>query len=270
MRIDGRKIGQEILDELRSRPAPKKFFAALLAGEDPASVNFLKQKERVARTLGVDFRLYRYPGDAATDTLRREIGRLAGAKNCGGFIVQIPLPGRVNRRYVLNAIPKEKDADMMSEKAFAEFARGSSAIDPPPVAVVKEILKRTGRDIRSVRTFVLGAGFLIGKPVRAWLERERAEFEQVDEYSGDFGESLRRAEVVISGAGSPHFFGAQDVKNEALVIDFGTGSSGGGLVGDFNPSHDLTSKNVSYTPTPGGTGPILVAKLFGNFYALNS
>ncbi len=92
MVIDGKAIAQEITDRLKKLSKPAKFFGAALVGDDPASVNFLKQKEKVARELGIEFRLYRLPAAATTDELRAEIGRGAARKTCGGFIVQLPLP----------------------------------------------------------------------------------------------------------------------------------------------------------------------------------
>ena len=108
MIIDGKTIADSIIERLRAQPKPEKFFGAALVGDDPASLNFLKQKERVAHTFGIEFRLHQLPLGTTTDALRTEIGRLAAPKTCGAFIVQLPLPETVNRYYVLNAIPKRK------------------------------------------------------------------------------------------------------------------------------------------------------------------
>src|SRR5216684_3855903 len=118
MVIDCKKIAEEIVARLKQLPKTDKFFGAVLVGADAASVNFLKQKEKVAKELCIEFRLYQLPEMITTDELRAEIGRLAQPKNCGGFIVQLPLPEKVNRYYVLNAIPKEKDADLLTESAL--------------------------------------------------------------------------------------------------------------------------------------------------------
>ena len=114
MIIDGKTIANDIVSQLQALPKSGKFFGAALVGDDPASLNFLKQKERVSRELGIEFRLYQLPLSITTDALRAEIGRLAEPKTCGAFIVQLPLPEAINRYYVLNAIPKEKDVDCLS------------------------------------------------------------------------------------------------------------------------------------------------------------
>lgn len=268
MLIDGKRISSEILDGFKKLPTPEKFLAAVLIGDDPASVSFIAQKEKTAKELGVDFRLYKLPADIKTDELRKEIGRLAGVANCGGFIVQLPLPEHVNRRYVLNAIPQEKDVDVLSEKASQAFARGESPVSPPPIAVVEEILKRQKINLQESKVLVIGAGILVGKPIGGWIQGKAKELSVVDENSLDYRNELSDADVVVSGVGKAGLFSARELKESALVIDFGTSRDEGKLLGDFDPV-GADEKNVSYTPTPGGTGPILVAKLFENFYLLN-
>lgn len=270
MIIDGKKIADGVVVRLKSLPRPEKFFGAVLVGDDPASVNFLKQKEEAARALDIEFRLYELPPDITTDKLRAEIGRLAQPKNCGGFIVQLPLPEKINRHYVLNAIPKEKDADCLSEAALGAFYTGRGAIAPPSVAAVEEILKLEKRDLRSLNAVMVGAGFLVGKPVGFWLQNRVAELIVLDKTVKDLHARLREADIVVSGAGEPGLFHAADLKEGAVVIDFGfSRNAKGKIAGDFDPA-GADVKNIHYTKTPGGTGPILVAKLFENFYILNS
>ena len=270
MVIDGKTIAEGIVERLKKLPKPEKFFGAALVGDDPASLNFLKQKEKVAQSLGVTFRLYELPSTITTDELRREIGRLAKPANCGGFIVQLPLPESVNRHYVLNAIPKEKDADCLSEAALGAFYTGRGTIVPPSAATVEEILKLEKRDLRSLSAVMVGAGFLIGKPVGFWLQNRIAELIVLDSQVKDLHARLYDADIVISGAGQPGLFGARDLKDGAVVIDFGfSRNAEGKIAGDFDAT-DADAKNIHYTKTPGGTGPVLVAKLFENFYVLNA
>ncbi|MEK7193173.1 MAG: bifunctional 5,10-methylenetetrahydrofolate dehydrogenase/5,10-methenyltetrahydrofolate cyclohydrolase [Patescibacteria group bacterium] len=269
MIIDGKLIADKIVGDLKVRPRVEKFFGAVLVGEDPASVNFLRQKEKVAKELGIDFRLYTLPASITTDELRREIGRLAQPKNCGGFIVQLPLPEALNKHYVLNAIPKEKDIDVLSEAALGSFYSGRNTIVPPSVGTVKEILGMQTRDLRELKAVMVGAGFLIGKPVGFWLQNRVGELTVLDSEVKDLEARLRDADIVISGAGHPKLFSAKHLKEGATVIDFGFNKINGKIVGDFD-SDGAEEKNIAYTKTPGGTGPILVAELFNNFYILNS
>jgi methylenetetrahydrofolate dehydrogenase (NADP+)/methenyltetrahydrofolate cyclohydrolase len=277
MIIDGKAIADAIIERLKRAPKSGKFFGAALVGDDPASLNFLKQKERVARELGIEFRLHQLPKDITTDALRAEIGRLAEPKTCGAFIVQLPLPDAINRYYVLNAIPKEKDVDCLSEAALGAFYTERGKIEPPSVATVEEILQREHHELlvppgalRELKVVVIGAGFLIGKPVGFWLQNRVAELVVLDAGVKNIHDKLGDADIVIAGAGHANLFGVPDLKVGAIVIDFGFNRSADGKnIGDFNPA-DADEKNVHYTKTPGGTGPVLVAKLFENFYKLDS
>lgn len=272
MVIDGKIIAAQMIARLKTLPGSGKFLGAALVGEDPASLNFLKQKERVAHELGVEFRQYQLPADITTDKLRDEIGRLAAAKACGGFIVQLPLPEKVNRYYVLNAIPRVKDVDCLSEAALGAFYTERGAIKPPSVEVVEEILKReiAGRDLRELKAVVVGAGFLIGKPVGFWLQNRVGELVVLDAAVKDVHGKLGDADIVIAGAGHAGLFGAEHLKEGAIVIDFGFNRTAEGkTIGDFDPV-GADAKDIRYTRTPGGTGPVLVAKLLENFYTLNN
>ena len=279
MTIDGREIAQKIIGELKEKDGAwrEKFMGAMLVGEDSASVNFLKQKERVAKELGIDFRLYKAPEKATTDDLRAEIGMLSRPKNCGGFLVQLPLPEQVNKHYVLNAVSKEKDVDCLSEQALGAFYTGRGKVAPPAVETVAEILRikyqvssiKGDGSLRDLKFILIGAGFLIGKPVGFWLQNKAGEVTIYDSSVKNFHPNLKEADVVISGTGAPNLFSAKDLKEGALVIDFGYSSVDGKICGDFN-IEGADEKNIAYTKTPGGTGPVLVSKLYENFWKLNS
>lgn len=267
-RIEGKKIGEEILTRLKTLPCPQGFFAAILVGDDPSSLNFLGQKAKVAEFLGLDFRLFRLSADTSTDALRKEIARYAEPRTCAGCIVQLPLPEGVNRHYALNAIPKWKDPDLLSESALGAFYSGRHPIVPPAVAVAREIIGRQGLDPRSLKVAMIGKGFLIGRPIGFWLQDKVSELTIFDSTSENIRERLRDADIVIGGAGVAGLFSASHLKPGALVLDFGWNQKDGKLVGDFDPE-GAEEKGIFYTPTPGGTGPILVAKLFENYYRLH-
>lgn len=266
-KIDGKKIAEEILAKLKTQPKPKKFLAAVLVGNDGSSISFLKQKEKTAKELGVDFRLYKFPSEIKNDELREEVLKIAEHKTCGGVIVQLPLPEHINAQYILNVIPREKDLDVLGERALGAFYAGRNTILPPATGVVDEILRATNFEIKTSKIAIVGLGTLVGKPISIWLARKVGELHLIHKGS-DFS-ILKNADVVISGVGAAGTIKPEMLKLGGGVIDFGYD----GGRGDFDASQplDASSKQPSwYTPTPGGTGPILVAKVFENFYRLNS
>ena len=269
--IDGKALAAEVLDRLKAKPLPKKFLGAVLVGDDKSSVSFLKQKEKTAKELGVDFRLYQFPADIKNDELRDEVGKIAAHKTCGGVIVQLPLPEQLNWYYALNAIPREKDVDVLSERALGAFYVGRGLVLPPAVGTVQEIIENLKLEIGNSAVAVVGLGILVGRPIANWIMR-RAKETILLRSTSDLG-LLKNADIVITGVGSAGLITPEMLKDGAGVIDFGYGTLEGKYSGDLDTRQfKILNSKFSifwYTPTPGGTGPLLVAKLFENFYELN-
>jgi len=183
--------------------------------------------------------------------------------------VQLPLPNNLDFQYVVNTISREKDTDVLGERALGAFYAGRNPALPPAVGVLEEILKLQNVDFKNSRVVIIGRGALIGRPIALWLLNKVKEL-TIFGRGGDFG-VLKNADIVISGVGHARLIAAEMLAPHAAIIDFGYSSVAGEdgkskLTGDFDPA----GFNGWYTPTPGGTGPILVAKLFENFYKLNS
>jgi 5,10-methylene-tetrahydrofolate dehydrogenase/methenyl tetrahydrofolate cyclohydrolase len=267
MIINGKKIKEEIINQLKKQPRIKKYFAAFLVGDDTTSFGFLKLKEKTAKELEIDFRIYRFPSDIENDELRKKIGIISRHRNCGGTILQLPLPKHLNRHYVLNAIPSEKDVDVIGERALGAFYCSRSVILPPAVGVLEEILRRENFDLAGKKAAVVGVGFLVGRPISLWLEGKCAEIYLLDK--GSDLEILKQADLIISGVGQARIIKTEMLKKGASVIDFGYSfDSEGKIRGDFESPENDNDLNF-YTLTPGGTGPILIAKIFQNFFDLN-
>lgn len=272
MIIDGRKIAKEIINGLQGHPTPKKFLGVVLVGENTASEKFIQQKKKIAEILGIDFRVYSFSESIQVSELRKRIGIIARGKTCGGLIVQLPLPSHLNRRRIVNSIPKEKDLDVLSESAYGQFLTDQRVL-PPSVSTFCEVLLHY-QVLENVscetpacagRFAVVGNGFLVGKPISDYLRLQGKQLVVLDK--GDDLSKIKDADVVILGTGVPNIVSEAMIKDGALIIDFGCSFIDGKLCGDLLSP---TKENFSYTPTPGGTGPILVVKLFENFYKLNT
>lgn len=278
MIIDGKQIAEEILAELQSARKIKKTLHAIVVGKDPASLSFLKQKETIAKRLEIAFELHGYPERIREEDLRREIADIAGKKSCGGLIIQLPLPTHLNAQYLLNSIPREIDVDVLSERALGAFYTGRGKILPPSVSTLLAVLDRNlihargddasvaGWFIEHKKIAVVGLGSLVGKPIGTWLLGKSSEIHYLD--VGSNLSELKHMDIVIIGVGRAGLVKASMLKADALVVDFGYRAGKHGIAGDFDAKG--APDTLAYTPTPGGTGPILVAQLFKNFYALNS
>lgn len=265
--IDGRRIAQEMIGVLSELSVPPKYLAVVLVGDNSASESFVVRKERIAASLGIDFRIQRFSKESTEKELVAAVHHLAADERCGSIIVQLPLPDHMDRNKVLSAIPGEKDVDVLGRDALGTFYSGTGLVLPPAARVVEKVAEACKRDLTHSRVAVVGPGFLVGKPVATWLTGKVPET-LLFEKGSDFG-LLREAEIVVSGTGVPGLLTVDLLKENALVIDFGYGEKEGKLLGDFNP-YGAEEKGISYTPTPGGTGPTLVAALFENFYRLTA
>ena len=282
MKIRGGLIAAKIIEKLKKQKRPDKILAAVLVGENPQSKSFLRQKELMAKELGIVFQLFQLPDSILEDVLIKEIKRISADEEIGGLIIQLPLPPHFNRDKALSAVDPKKDVDALTSES-RQF------VDPLPVAVVKDILSSIHFPLSSKSVAVVGRGFLVGKPVADYF-REKCK-ELIVFHSKSDLKDLKKADLVITGAGKAGLIKPEMLKEGAGVIDFGysfaaqinadqDADSRRKISGDFDSSNvngqmparqslgDGGSNVSFYTPTPGGTGPILVAEIFKNFYKL--
>jgi len=272
MEINGKEIAEKLINNLKNQSKPDKILAAILVDENPVSMKFLEQKKKIAEQLGVDFRIYKFLENSSNDDLRKEIRKIALLKRVGGVIIQLPLPEHLNRQYILNVIPREKDIDVLGERALGAFYSGRNPILPPAVGVVETIFTTYNLQLTTLKVAVVGLGFLVGKPIANWLMGKCSEIFLLD--IGSDLSILKQADLVISGVGKAGLIKPEMLKENAGIIDFGYSiDETGKISGDFGSLSFVVGRQSSlsfYTPTPGGTGPILVAKIFENFYNLNA
>ncbi|MFH1178438.1 MAG: bifunctional 5,10-methylenetetrahydrofolate dehydrogenase/5,10-methenyltetrahydrofolate cyclohydrolase [bacterium] len=255
MIIDGRALAKEVLartkeraKKLQHRPKVSVFISP---DETQVTHSYLKIKEKSALEAGCDFEITRnsnffHDADAA--------------------IIQLPLPPKLKN--MLDLIPIEKDADVLSKAAREKFERGDKdALLPPVVGAVHKILEIGGIEIEGKNAVVIGRGFLVGAPVATWLKQQGAEVTIINRSSSAVARAtLATADIIVSGAGSPHLIKPDMLKERVVLIDAGTSESNGELVGDADPAcAEICS---IFTPVPGGIGPLAVACLFENVVTL--
>lgn len=266
MIIDGRAIAQDILAETKqtvSMLGRTPLVRVIVLQPTAVTESYLRIKTAKAKDAGMELEVVRLPDDADEEAARS----VAADPTPDATIVQLPLPSHFNERTVLDAIPVQKDADVLSSAAYTRFQEGEPvAIMPPVAAAVAEILARAHIHPKNMRVVVIGSGRLVGQPVKIWFESCGANVHVYTRSSGGLAEYLKNADIIVSGAGSPHFIQPHMIKEGVVLIDAGTSESNGAIVGDFDPAcADVASV---FTPVPGGVGPIAVACLFKNVAAL--
>lgn len=302
MIIDGKKIAEEMLaevvEEVKKLPKPPRL-AAVLAGDTHLAVGppsglgvqpqkpqevepqksglrkFLELKKKAAEKVGIDFRIYEFPAEITTQKLRKEIVGIAKAKVNQGIIIELPLPAHINTQYILNAIPPEKDPDVLSEKSQGSFFVGRSVILPPAVEATKQILKYLKVEAQGKTCAVFGYGLLVGKPVSHWLAQQGATISMINEFTLNAKHYSLDADIIISGVSKPNLITADTIKDGVGIIDFGynvlseAGSQKLGAMPVGDVDFDEVSKKAGWiTPVPGGVGPIVVAAVLKNLITL--
>lgn len=271
MIIDGRALAKEILARAKARAdklARPPLVVALVAGETPATKSYLAIKTKRAADAGCVLEIQHIQSSPRSwETADMLIAMMES--DADAIIVQLPLPEGVDARTVCDAIPLEKDADVLSSLARAQFEMMdivSPSLLPPVVGAVREIFVQNNVDARGKRAVVIGDGWLVGNPCAKWLVQQGAEVTVLTSKSDNLTASLRDADIIVSGAGSPHLIKPETLKQDVVLIDAGTSESGGTLAGDADPAcADVCS---IFTPVPGGVGPLSVACLFDNVVIL--
>ena len=270
--IDGKKLRDVILEKVTKAVVLLPFqpvFCDVLVGEDPASVQYVQMKARMAESVGLKFYRANFPASIRTPELIAELKKLNEVKNMCGVIVQLPLPEHLDRRQVLNAIAPELDVDCLGEITSEKFYRGDTSIGFPTALACLAILDSLNLDndpstaLRTRKIVVLGQGMLVGKPVAALLKFRGLHPEIVTRETENKEKIIKEADIIISGMGQGKYIEGHMVKPGAVIIDAGTSEENGAIVGDV----DLESvKNIAgyITPTPGGVGPVTVAMLLKN------
>jgi methylenetetrahydrofolate dehydrogenase (NADP+)/methenyltetrahydrofolate cyclohydrolase len=266
--IEGKLIAHRILDDLRERVAllrRKPILSVLMAGDDPASAKYVAKKSQASEYVGIDFFLHRFPANVTTEQLTEEVIRQQLRSDA--IIVQLPLPEHINSQEVLDDIDPDKDADCLSSAALGRVARGHIRIMPPTAAAVLEILSYHRVDLDGKNVVVVGQGELVGKPMAAVLLNYPVTLTVCGLGTKKLSDHTKKADIILTGTGQPRLITADMVKKGAIVIDAGVSFEDGKAVGDVDFEKVLKKARL-VTPTPGGLGPITVAKLLENVVRL--
>lgn len=266
MIIDGRTLASEVLAQTRARATallhPPRVLV-IAANETPTTKSYLAIKKARATDAGCVLEELHFDAHTATT---EELRTAVLSADADAVIVQLPLGERMDAWIICNAIPIEKDADVLSTVARMKFeADEYDALVPPVAGAVKKILASAGIDPKGRRAVVIGAGWLVGKPCATLLSHAGADVSHLTLTEGHTN-MLKEADIIVSGAGSPHFIKPDMIKDGVVLIDAGTSESGGALAGDADPI--CAEKCSIFTPVPGGVGPLAVACLFDNVITL--
>lgn len=284
--IDGKKVAEEIKLELKAevdvlRAAGKKIphLAAILVGENPASMAYVNNKVKSCADAGFVSTLIKKEGNISQEELLKVVEELNQNPDIDGFIVQLPLPKHIDELTVTMAIDPAKDVDGFHPVNFGKMAQGLPCFLPATPYGITLLLKYYNIDTVGKNVVVVGRSHIVGTPMSILLSRKGADATVTLTHSRtkNLNEIIVQADIIIAAIGIPHFIKADMVKEGAVVIDVGinrveddTAIKKYKLVGDVD-FENVAPKCSYITPVPGGVGPMTVVSLMKNTYlaALN-
>lgn len=278
--IDGQAIAAKVRRELQGRIVALKArgvtpgLAAVLVGDNPASVSYVRGKAKACAEIGIDAETVRLPADISEEALLGTIADLNADPRFHGIIVQLPLPPHLDGERATRAVAPEKDVDGLHPLNLGLLMRGEGVLLPATPSGVQQLLVRSGHDPAGKHVVIAGRSNLVGKPLANILMQKapgaNATVTVCHTGTPDLAAITRQADILIAAMGRPRAITAEMVRPGAVVIDVGINriedpSRRGGyrLVGDVD-FDAVAAVAGAITPVPGGVGPMTVAMLLVN------
>ena len=279
--LDGKKVSNDIkaeiraeVDKMKQRGEKVPHLAAIIVGNDGASLTYVGSKVRSWELVGFDSTLIQLPSTTSELELLKKIDELNKNDDIDGFIVQLPLPEQIDTQKVILAVHPDKDVDGFHPTNFGKMALDMSTFIPATPFGILELLERYKVDTKGKHTVVIGRSHIVGRPMSILMGRKgwpgNSTVTLTHSHTKNITQIISQADIVISALGVPNFLKAEMVKDDAVVIDVGitrvaddTKEKGYYITGDVD--FENVSKKASYiTPVPGGVGPMTIAMLLKN------
>ncbi|MDA9129131.1 bifunctional 5,10-methylenetetrahydrofolate dehydrogenase/5,10-methenyltetrahydrofolate cyclohydrolase [Candidatus Gracilibacteria bacterium] len=270
MILDGKKIAGEILDKLGQKilelEAHPTLGVVLVGNSNTPSLRYIEQKRQTAEKIGIHFKLNHLPEDISQEELISEIQKYNTDSTISGYIIQLPLPKRIDSSEVTKYIDSKKDVDGFHPLNQGKMMLGdSSNFVPCTPAGIMKIFSYYDIELLGKKVVVLGRSNIVGKPMVNLLINAGATVTNCNSHTQNISEFTKDADIIISATGQSGIITADIVKKDAVIIDVGFSVIDGKLQGDCDFEKLLAQRNP-ITPVPGGVGPMTVAMLMQNTY----
>jgi methylenetetrahydrofolate dehydrogenase (NADP+)/methenyltetrahydrofolate cyclohydrolase len=264
--IDGRKIKDEILEEVKKEVLSLSFspvFCDILVGNNISSMQYVKIKAKNAESVGIKFRTAEFPENVSTEELITEIENLNRVPHMCGIIIQLPLPGHIDKRKVLDAIDPKLDVDSLGSINSEYFYNNEGTISYPTAMACLNIIDSLNIDLTNMKILILGQGNLVGLPVTHLLKEKGLDVETINTKTLNPEILIKSADLIVSAIGKAKYIKGDMVKEGVIIIDAGTSEDNGAVCGDVD-LESVSGVASFVSPTPGGVGPVTVAMLLKN------
>lgn len=268
--IDGKKISQEIKDELKEKVETLKAqgkegaLAVIQVGNDPASSVYVNNKKKACAYIGIESIAYELPEETSEEELLQLIEKLNLDSKVNGILVQLPVPAHIDADKIIRTISPEKDVDGFHPQNVGKLVIGENGFVSCTPAGIIQLLKRSNIEIAGKNCVVIGRSNIVGKPMALLMLRENATVTVAHSKTKNLKEICKTADILIVAIGKPQFITAEYVKEGAVVIDVGIHRNAQNkLCGDVKQD-EVEPIASAITPVPGGVGPMTIAMLMNN------
>ena len=278
--LDGKKTSSDIkaeiaesVKEIVAKGLRPPHLAAVIVGDDGASLTYVGSKVRACKRVGFESTLIKLPESISENELLDKVNELNNDKNIDGYIVQLPLPKHIDSQKILMTVDAQKDVDGFHPTNFGKMALSlPTFISATPFGIM-ELLKRYEVETSGKHTVVIGRSDIVGRPISILMSQKsnpgNSTVTLAHSRTRNINKLTRKADIIISALGVPNFVKAEMVKDGVVIIDVGItrvsddSLKGYKIVGDVD--YENVSKKSSYiTPVPGGVGPMTIAMLLKN------
>ncbi len=279
--LDGKKLSQKIKEEIKLAVSARKdnglkvpHLAAVLVGNDGASLTYVGSKVRSCEQVGFKSTLIRLEDSISQEALLSKIKVLNSDMTLDGYIVQLPLPKHIDEEKILLAIDPNKDVDGFHPANFGRMALDMESFIPATPFGIMEMLKRYRIDISGKHCVVIGRSHIVGRPISILMSQKgnpgNATVTLAHSRTNNLEKLTQKADIIISALGIPDFLKGDMVKEGVIIIDVGitrvadeNHPKGYVIKGDVD-FKDVALKSSYITPVPGGVGPMTIAMLLKN------
>lgn len=270
--LKGKKISDKILEDLKIRIRKEKLkpgLAVVLVGKNPASEIYVRLKKKAAGKVGIIFHLYRFPEKSKEAAIIGKIRKLSSDKKISGIIVQLPLPGALNRQRIISAIDRKKDADGFHPKNPSLFSRGSKEIFPVLPKTIVKILEFSKVNLKNKKALIIANSIEFGGTMKKALRSKkiRATYILARDLK-KYPSKVKNSDIIVTLVGRPGLITGNMLKEGVMVVDGGITKVGKKVLGDVDLK-SVQNKASYVTPVPGGVGPVTIACLLENVYLLS-
>lgn len=269
-KMDGKALSLSIESNIKGKVSEynikgyrKPKLVVLLIGDNPASITYVKNKEKACERVGIESIVYRIDANVTTQDVLKVVNELNADSTVDGILVQLPIPKQLDVNLIIETLNPNKDVDGLHPVNIAKLYANQDGFVPCTPRGIMTLLNHYTIEISGKHAIVIGRSALVGRPVAQLLLNENATVTVCHSKTKDLAQLTRLADIIVVAIGRDKFLTPDHINHAKAIIDVGINRVNDKLVGDVD--YDALMDKVDYmTPVPGGVGPMTIVSLLEN------